>query len=89
MRERVAERAPPRQQVEENNYGTQVKAMRQRGQSHGYNIISNAFYDDNSNHNLSTNNYSKGNYGNVERAKPQYTRQPEPQQQYVLGQQND
>ena len=33
MREKAPERQS-RQQIEENNYGTQVKAMRQRGQSH-------------------------------------------------------
>ena len=76
MREKAPERQS-RQQIEENNYGTQVKAMRQRGQSHGYNIISNAFYDDNSNHNLNTNNYAKGSYGNVERTQPQFNRQQE------------
>ena len=76
MREKASERQS-RQQIEENNYGTQVKAMRQRGQSHGYNIISNAFYDDNSNHNLNTNNYAKGSYGNVERTQPQFNRQQE------------
>ena len=80
MREKIPERQS-RVQVQENNYGNQVKALRQRGQSHGYNIISNAFYEEGNNNNIGTQSGRRNeqnvnsNYGrSYQPQAPQYER---------------